>query len=162
MGKQSDHPYRKGTGEVLETITVPDLSGPELIAAAEKALVLTYLDADYAKYEFLRDERGKTYEVMVWKPGREVVPGKEVRAYFKERGFHGNAAAFIAWATKHNPNGYHATILEDDRLFRGAGGGLFAPDFVRDDGRRKLSLYYGVRNRWLDGWAFVAFREIHS
>jgi hypothetical protein len=144
----------------LETIRVPDLSGPELIAEVKKALVLTYLNPDYAKCDFLRDERGKKYEVMIWKPGREVVPGEEVRVYFKERGFHGNTAAFIAWVTKHVPNGYHATIPEDDRLFCDADGYLCAPSFVRAGGGREFRLYGDVRNLWGGRWAFVAFREI--
>jgi hypothetical protein len=149
----------KAAEEIRDLITVPARSAAELIAQA-KTLGLTYLDKDLESWDFIRDEAGKTYEVLVWKPGREVVPATEVRAHFP-KGFTGNTAAFIAWVTKHDPEGYYASIPEDDRLFAD-GGSLFAPNFFRAEADRKLGLYYDLRRRWCDYWSFVAFREVQA
>lgn len=159
---QTGSPYRGGVPADVSTdrIQVSDLTASELIALAKKELKLTYLDGDLVKWNFITDERGKTYEVQVWKPGREVVPAAEVREHFKD-GFVGNTAAFVAWVTKHNPEGYHASIPEDARLFQD-GSHLYAPGFFRDESRRKLGLYNDVRYRWYDSWCFVAFREFKS
>jgi hypothetical protein len=160
--EQTGSPYRGGPsgGEKRDLVNVPDLSAAGLIQFAQEKLGLTYLDADLAKWDFVTDERGKTYEVKVWKPGRGVVPATEVREHFTD-GFVGNAAAFVAWVTKHNPEGFHASIPEDDRLFQ-HGGRLCAPDFLRDGGYRGLGLDDGVRGRWYGDWCFVAFREFKS
>ncbi|MEI7512623.1 MAG: hypothetical protein WCK01_04155 [Candidatus Uhrbacteria bacterium] len=145
---------------VLERITVPNLPAAELIAQAQSKLELTYLDGDLAKWDFVTDECGKTYEVQSWKPGREVVPATEVREHFKD-GFVGNTAAFIALMTRDNPEGYHASIPADDRLFQ-SGGLLYAPYFLRDECDRKLGLRHDVRDRWRDDMCFWAFREFKN
>lgn len=143
-------PYR-------DLVTVPDLPAAALIELAKMDLKLTYLDGDLAKWGFITDERGKIYEVQVWKPGRDFVTAAEVREHFKN-GFVGNTAAFVAWVTKHSPEGYHASIPEDARLFA-HGSNLYAPHFLRVGERRGLCLSYDVRSRWNDDWSFVAFRE---
>jgi hypothetical protein len=143
-----------------DLIQVPDLSAVELIKLAQEKLGLTYLDPDYAKYAFLHDERGKTYEAKVWKPGREVVPATEVREHFTD-GFVGNTAAFTAWLIKHDPEGYHASIPADDRLFQ-HGSSLCAPGFLRAESDRQLRLSDDVRYRWGGDCSFVAFREFKS
>jgi hypothetical protein len=78
----------------------------------------------------------------------------------RERGFTGNTATFIEWITAKNPEGYYASIPEDDRCWHGPWSrGLCAPCFGRDGSDRKLSLY-GLQGGWGDGWVFVAFREV--
>lgn len=155
---QTGSPYRGGvpSGDALERITVPNLSAAELVAQAQSKRNLTYLNPDLAKWGFVTDEAGKTYEVMVWAPGRNVSTD-DVRKHFPE-GFHGNTAAFIAWVTAKNPEGYHASIPEDDRLFL-RGDNLCAPHFNRGDRSRDLRLFC-VDVDWSDGCRFVAFREV--
>ncbi|MEI7512635.1 MAG: hypothetical protein WCK01_04225 [Candidatus Uhrbacteria bacterium] len=159
---QTGSPYRGGvpSGESRDRITVTAPSAAGLIKLAKKQLSLTYLDGDLAKWDFVTDECGKTYEVQSWKPGREVVPATEVREHFKD-GFVGNTAAFIALMTRDNPEGYHASIPADDRLFQ-SGGLLYAPYFLRDECDRKLGLRHDVRDRWRDDMCFWAFREFKN
>lgn len=145
---------------VLDRITVPNLSAADLVAQTKKEFNLNCLDADLAKWDFITDERGKTYEVQIWTPGRGVVPATEVRTHFKD-GFVGNTAAFIAWVKKTNPQGSHASIPEDDQLFR-RGDYLCALYFRRVGEGRELNLCSDVRLRWHDYWSFVAFREVKT
>lgn len=145
--------------QATDLITVPDLSAAELVAKAKRKLRPTVLSPNLTSWDFIRDERGKTYEVQVWKPGRAVVPAEEVRPHFTD-GFTGNTAAFVAWVTKNSPLGFFASIPEDERLFRG-GEYLRALSFGRDGGYRMLRLYHDVRGRWKDAsWSFAAFREV--
>ncbi len=144
----------------LDRITVPNLTAAALIELAKKELKLTYLDDELAYWDFFKDEHGKTYEVQVWNPGREVIPATEVRKHFKD-GFVGNTPAFITWVIKHSPNGYHASIPPNDRLFV-SGNHLDAPRFVCDDEDREINLYSDVRNMWGNYWFFVAFREFKN
>jgi hypothetical protein len=155
-------PYRgTSVGESRDRITVPNLSAAELVTQAKNKLKLTYLDeTGYAGYDFVTDEGGKTYEVLVWKPGR-YVETKEVRKHFEELGAGGNTAAFVTWVTEHNPEGYYVSIPSDDsRLFRGPeSGDLDAPRFCRGGSGRSLSLDV-VHDGWDGHWSFVAFREV--
>jgi len=149
---------KKRKRETRDLIQVPDLTASQLVELAQKELKLNCLDPNLATWNFVTDERGKTYEVKVWKPSCVVVSADEVRKHFKD-GFVGNTAAFVAWVTKHNPEGYHATIPADDRLFQ-YGSDLCAPYFYRGEGGRSLNLCGDVRGRGYDYWSFVAFREV--
>lgn len=142
-------------GDALERITIPNLSAAELVAQAQSKLERTYLDPGFAKWEFVTNEAGKTYEVMVWAPGRYVT-NEEVRRHFP-KGFTGNTAAFVTWVTVNNPEGFYASIPEDGRLFLG-GGNLCVPIFNREDGYRSLDLIH-IDDDWYDLYCFVAFRE---
>lgn len=142
-------------------ITVPNLSAKELFALAEEKLELTFPDdSGYASYDFVRDEGGKTYQVMVWQPVRSITT-EEVCKYFNGLGFDGNPAAFLAWATEHNPEGCHVSLPSDDsRLYRHPlSGVLYAPLFASGDGYRELGLCF-VDRWWSAYWSFVAFREV--
>ena len=140
-----------------ETVTVPDLPASALVAVVNEVVGLTYLNPDYAKYAFLQGERGKTYEVLTWKPGRGV-SSDAVREHFNALGFHGNTAAFLEWNRKDHGDGWFASIPEDDRCFRGADRSLFAPLFLRGGACRGLRLG-GLDGGWSGAGVFVAFRE---
>jgi hypothetical protein len=139
-------------------ITVPNLSAAELVQLAQEKLVLTYLDGDLAKWDFITDECGKTYEVRFWTPGRGVAHHTNMRKDFKD-GFVGNTAAFIALMMRDNPEGYHASVPEVTRLFQD-GDRLCPPRFFRNERHRKLSLNRGHRCSWWDQVCFWAFREV--
>ncbi|MFH1078122.1 MAG: hypothetical protein V1745_02460 [Patescibacteria group bacterium] len=47
--------------------------------------------------DLYRGERGRSYEAVVWKPGR-VIEGLEARSWLKRQGFDGNFAVFVAWS----------------------------------------------------------------
>jgi len=151
-------------GQETGTVTVPDLPANELIALArrsfqEAGIPLTYLDSDYNGWNFLLDERGKTFRVFTRNVGREW-ESEEARTWQKSIGADGNTAAFIAWVIKHKPMGLFTSIPNDRaRLFRYSSGILYAPFFYRDGDRRKLDLS-DVRSRW-DAVSFaVAFSAI--
>ena len=134
----------------------------ELIRRIKGKVNLTYLNQNLAAWDFMKDEPGKTYEVMTWAPGRTVSDYREVQLYFRERGFGGNTAAFAVWLERHAPMGYHASIPEDDRLWRGSrSDDLYASYFYQDGACRDLGLF-GVRDGWHGYWIFVAFREVPS
>jgi len=143
-----------------DRIIVPHLSAPALIAQAKEKLILIYCNSNLKTWKFGTPDRATTYEVHTWPPDRTVT-SEEVRAYFRERGFIGNTAAFIAWVTQQNPaDGYYTSIPEDDQLWRGPESRvLCAPCFDRGGSYRGLGLR-GVRRSWYKGWVFVAFREL--
>ena len=140
-------------------VVVPNLSAAGLVARAKQDLALTYLDDDFAKWNFVNGEEGKRYERLIWTPGR-VVQSADIRTYFRERGFNGNTAAFVAWAASKNPEGYFVSIPdEDDRLWPDPESGrLYAPRFIRIATHRKLRLF--DVGGWHGPWSFVAFREV--
>ena len=144
--------------DATNCITVPDLSAVQLLEWVRSRLTLEYPISAIEGWDFVRDERGKTYEVEVWTPGCRVVPAWEVRPHFSN-GFFGNTAAFIAWVEMTNPLGQFASIPEDDRLYC-LGSQLRALNFERVNGRRGSFDSRHVRNRWGASWSFVAFREV--
>lgn len=160
------HPFR-GTsiGDACNVIEVPDIDAMDLTALTKSHCGLTYLDRDYAKWDFHRgidgnpiSGRGKRFEVMTWEPKRNVKPD-EVRAYFKNRGFYGHTGAFTAFIKERKPNGYHASIPEDNGCWRYSAGGLCVPRSSLDDDNRALYQSW-LDNDWDSGWVFVAFREL--
>lgn len=142
-------------------ITVPNLSAAEIVKLAKKEINLIYLAPELDTWDFIQDEQGKTYEVMKHDFGRKVSV-KDVPAFFQERGFTGNTAAFIALMAREKPNGYHASIPE--RLWRDPESGkLHVPHFAQFGGPILGLRWTG--HDWsgddgCPGWAFVAFREV--
>jgi len=144
-----------------DRITVPHLSASALVAQAKEKLSLTYCCVDLASWNFITDECSKTYEVLTHCFGHNV-RSDVVRGFFRERGFGGCTAAFIAWLIEKNPEGCYASIPEDVRLLRVPESRiLIAPYFYRDDTYRKL-LLDDIRFDWRGDCVFVAFRELPS
>ncbi len=151
-------------------VLVPDLAAVDLTALVKKDLNLTYLDADYARWNYYRDNdgkviegRGKKFEAMIYKPElgpNDVAASEAVRAYFRGRGFSGHAGAFTQWR-RQNPGlmGYHASVLEDNACWRDSDGRLYVPYSFFDGDDRKLDRDWVGRD-WDAGWSFVAFREV--
>lgn len=153
-------------------VVVPDMPAVELIALAKKDLSLTYLDSDYATWDFHIsfdgkpvEGRGKRFEVMVWKPelGRDdSISAEAVREHFRKFGFHGHAAAFTQWRRQNaDVMGYHATLPKDCACWRSPGGGLYVPTSGFDAVNRWLRNVW-LGDGWGDDWSFVAFRELLS
>lgn len=124
----------------------------------KKKCALTYIDPDFLNWNFVKDEAGKIYEFDIWSP-KHSVTSQNVREHFQARGFQGNTTAFITWLKEQKPNGYHASIPEDNGCWRDSDGSLFVPysgfgvEF-REFDRRWIGL------DWHDHWSFVAFREL--
>lgn len=151
-------------------VVVPDLSAVELTALTKRDLNLTYLDTDYAKWDYYRDLDGNPihgrclkFEALVWKPELDpnsIISSEQARAYLRERGFYGHVGAFTQWRGQ-NPDlmGYHASIPEDAACWRRADGHLCAPYSYFDGGYRELGQDW-VGSDWDDDWSFVGFREV--
>ncbi len=150
-------------------VIVPDMLAIDLIAATKRELNLTYLDSEYAAWDYYRgvdgtviNGRGKKFEVMVWKP--ELKPGERitseaVRSHLRELGFHGHTGAFTAWRKTCALSGYHASIPEDNSCWRHSDGRLCVPSSDFDGGLRGLYRDW-LGNDWSGRCSFVAFREI--
>src|SRR3989339_380556 len=124
----------------LVTVVVQSIPAPQLVEWVKGKLTLTYLNLNFATWDFLRGEGGKRFEVLTWAPGRWV-SSDEVRTYFRGKGSVGNTAAFLSWIGETNPEGYWVSIPEDEHLWRHPrSGSLCAPNFLRDGSRRRLSL----------------------
>lgn len=139
-------------------VTVPDLTPANLVAQVHDTLTLTDFNESYASWDFIRDERGKTYEVLVWKPGR-VVTSDEVRKHFAALGADGNTAAFLVWIVKNDPKGWFVSIpSQDARLFQQAAD-FAAPGYYRGAGDRMLGFKF-VDTEFHEDYCFIAFREV--
>ncbi|MFA6429539.1 MAG: hypothetical protein WCV84_03520 [Patescibacteria group bacterium] len=146
-------------------LLVPDLSAVALTAFAEKRLRLTRLDRGYKDWDYYRGQdgteilgRGRWFEPLIWTPGRSV-GSEEVRGYFRDKGFHGDAGAFTAWRLTCGLNGWHASVPDDNGCWRHPGGYLCAPYSSFDGGDR--GLYQGrVGGLWHVLFSFVGFREV--
>ncbi len=138
-------------------VRVPNVhSSSELMELARIELRQEYFARGWERVEFLGNDAGKTFEVMVWRPGQKLGPD-EVRRHFSKWGFAGNASAFITWSVFCDEKGMFITVLPQEAdPFPG-----FAPEFRRYDNSRHLGLDT-VRFGWGDLFKFVAFREVKS
>lgn len=141
------------------------LTKEHLIRFAQAQLGSAHIASEFFTWDFIREERGKLYEVQVRTPNREIVPASEIHEHFTN-GFVGNTACFIAWAIEYNPKGFHASIPELSQLLQKNINGkteLAAPYYgLSGDSRGDLSLSIDARYKWSQGWSYVAFREIHQ
>lgn len=159
-----------------DLVTVPNLSAAELVVEAVRKLSIYVLSPDYASWDFIRDERGRTYEAITWSPNsvrsmEEYVTMHEAREHFRRLGADGNTPAFIAWIMKNDPMGYWRSVpSEDDRLLRedtpqflrNVEFELYAPSFLRlPDDQRNLELCLLDGSRWAPH-SYVAFRKVES
>lgn len=153
-----------GVSSAPETVTVPDLPVAELIALAEQSfkdagIPLTYLNPDYSGWDFLLNERGKTFRVFTNTFTKDW-EADDARAWQEDIGADGNTAAFIAWVIARKPTGYFVSIPNDDSpLCRDSDGRLCVPYFRRDADHRRL-LLNDVRHGWHRDYSVVAFRAI--
>lgn len=146
--------------EVRELVHVPDLPTLKFVQLVEYELKLTHLDPLFLKQEFIRDERGATFETRFWTPVSDVIPAKHVRAVFAKDGFSGNTPAFMAWLMRYRKLGSFASIPDDAGLFR-SGRLRAASEAFRSLDNRLLSLSKYVRIPWNSGVTFVAFRKVN-
>jgi hypothetical protein len=147
-----------------ETVMVPNLSTRTQVAVVIESIgllgLMVNLSPDFAKYGFLRDERGKVYQVLTWQPGQSV-SSDTVLDYFDDIGYHGNTAAFLEWIKKDRGQGVFASIPDGGRCFRDGAVGLCAPCFDRTGSPPELYLRR-LDSDWYDGTVFVGFREVQT
>jgi hypothetical protein len=142
----------------LVTITDLTITAPALVSAVRDELELTRLDDCYSEWDFIRDEPGRTFEVLVWAQG-SATSSDAAREHFAALGAQGNTALFLEWIRNRQRNGWFITVPEDDRLFRNAYGERLVPVFLRDGESRRLRLG-NFTGEWQDTYMFVAFREV--
>jgi hypothetical protein len=150
-------------------IVVPDLAAVELTALVKRELNLTFLDGEYARWDYYTAHdgtpisgRGKRFEVLVWKPelrSDQAISSEAVRKHFRDLGYFGHAGAFTQWRRTCGLEGYYASIPEDSACWRSSDGRLCAPYSIFLGGPRKLSRSW-IRDDWGVRWSFVAFREV--
>ncbi len=148
--------------EFFQTITVPNLHQTDFLDLVKTRCDLTYLYPGY-RDEYMFSEwtgRGRTFRFLIWTPGRTVA-SREVREYFKAKGFYGHASAFMAWIADKKPVGLYATIPDDKDCFlmNSRRGTIYVPLFQSTNGQRKLDWndYY---TDWGGDQSFVGFREL--
>lgn len=147
----------------VERFRMPDIAPSELVPLAEKQLNLTHLDEFFTRNDVLRDLRGKSFEVRLWKPHRRVSPFKHAHPYFQNKGYEGNVEAFIGWLIKRSPKrGLFVTAPELDwRTDPVRAGSIQAPLLFMNHQFRDLDQALG-NLEFRRGATFVAFREISS
>lgn len=150
-------------------VTVPDLSSAQLIEAARKRF--HDLDPDLVSWDFVRDERGKTFEfALFYTTMNQKCAPEQVHEYFRKLGMDGNIAAFIVWATCFNPAGVYSTIPSEDSQMLRMGDDLctaallrFPPKKLTDKLRSYLCLGHNISSASSEEdvvWAYVGFREV--
>jgi len=145
-------------------ISVSDRSVNDLLDRARREIGQYLCMGDGFVEMNLADELGKTYEVKIWSPGH-YVSADEVRVHFKNQGFVGNTAAFIAWVIKHRPVSLHYTVPET--VLNGEEGRSYAPfcyqckpcEWIEGPGAYDLGLS-PVLNELRGHGVFIAFREV--
>ena len=160
-----------------EVIEVPDLSATDLVLLASQTVPFSYPTGDrLAGWNFYQDRKGnvdrggKRYRVSILASERKI-PTDAVRTYFRERGFTGNTAAFIALVMKRKPIGWWASIPEDDGVLCSVSFPFKEPILqvpCLNDGHHYPGL--GLQRIvdsvcpsgyiWPAGWIFAAFREV--
>lgn len=145
-------------------VTIPVLSTWDLIQRVREALDVTRIDPDYEHWRFCMHivqpggEGESEFEFLTYRPTENLYP-EAIRQYFKERGYFGHPAAFMAWLIDQGPRGYRASFPEDEACYRSGNGRLKAPSFHACEGGITLSLH--PLNVILDvGGVYVAFRQV--
>jgi hypothetical protein len=153
--------------ETLQIVRVPDLPWCELVTSAARKLGRARVHPLLVKEDLFRGERGRVYEALVWKPGT-VIHGAKVRAHFKDLGFQGNLAAFVAWAMSSEIAASCercVTITDDQSHFSLRGIEDLAPCLLRGfhaSGYGCSLTLSRVLKPMHTHWTFVAFREAEA
>ncbi|MEI7512851.1 MAG: hypothetical protein WCK01_05345 [Candidatus Uhrbacteria bacterium] len=145
-------------------VTVPDLPADRMIKLIDKLFEPSYLDPDFVGWDFMRGERGKTFDVKVWTPDNDLASANEVRSHFKKRNnFRGNTAALLAWFAKCDHDGRYATVPENKHLYMLGRSGCL-PQCIRTEGDAKLHLFRSVNGPCVasEGWTFLGFKEANA
>lgn len=147
---------------MLEIITVPDLHAAGLAALLNKESRPVFFHDQFAVWDFIQGERGKSYEVMTWSP-KQATSTEETRRYFRTRGFNGIVPAFFEWLIRHKPQGYYVTIpSEDISLWHSQDAKHSCVPSYRSQGILNQLVLDDIDTEWSDQFVFVAFREIVS
>jgi len=147
-------------------ITVPQLASLDLLKhAIQQARLTRRVDDSFKAWNFITDECGKTFEVLTHAFTHSRVSREDIRKHFREKGFSGNTAAFIAWLCgPKSPCGSYMCIPDEDRLPRKSKfGSWVAPSFFQDEKRKNRILGFeqiGDPDYFGGQTIFVAFREI--
>ena len=147
-------------------VLVPDLPAIKLTALVRRKLKLTYVDPEFAEWDYHTDRngqpiqgRGLAFEALAWTPGK-VVSEDEVRSYFRDQGgFYGHSAAFMAWRRTCGLQGSHASIPEDEACWPHPDGSVLPTSHFNHLGRELCLFGLGYNPR--GEWSFVGFR-VHS
>jgi hypothetical protein len=145
----------------LDRIKVPNLSSRKLVKEAAKKLGLTFVDPDFKRWDFIGDDRGRTFDTRIWMHDRDRIPAEYVREQFTKRDFHGNVAAFITWMLEHDLGNRYSTIPRDREMFR-LGDSLVVPHTRAYGDDRKLCLFRSPFGVWeeRETWHFLAFKKV--
>ncbi len=150
-----------------QIVRVPDLSWDGLVASAARKLGRARVHPLLLKGDLYRGERGRTYEALVWKP-ETVIHGAEIRALFKDLGFQGNLAAFVAWVMSSDIAASCErciTITDDQSHFSLRGIDDLSPCLLRGyrgSGYGCTLTLSRVLKPMHTHWTFVAFRDVEA
>ena len=144
--------------DAREIVIVPDVTADLLLSSAQSEAGILRLDSAFAEWDFLRDEGGKSFEVLTWTPTPDVST-EAAREYFARLGFGGNTAAFLEWLKSYRLYGWAITIPEDARLYRDRVNDLYVARLYRDEAYCRLCLAR-TRGTWSLDHTFVGFREV--
>lgn len=150
-----------------ETITVPDLPAAELIALVERSfqearIPLDYVNPELATWDFLLNERSKTFQVFMRTFDRQWT-AEDARMWQQSLGADGNVAAYLTWVMTKKPTGISVSIPNDDaRLYNLLNRSKSTPcvlGFEHVSGDRILG-FDSFECRWSSRSYLVAFRII--
>ncbi len=163
-----------------QIIVVPDLPPSELVARfvhefGKYGLPVSILREQYKIWDFTRyrtadgeperclDVRGQRYEVLTLR-SRPHRTTSRIKKYFKRFAADGNTAALLTWCMETKPQGYFATIPDDEGLLwrDPASGVLSIPAFGYLPPTELYLVLYELGDEWYGPIQFVGFRELPS
>lgn len=153
------------------TVDVPNLSAHELVAITKKESGIGFIQL-YEDWNFYRRRGfgsihgpGRRFEVGVWKrdpTDERAISLQRVQWVFARLGFRGNVGAFIQWLRGTQPEGYYATVLEENEGYS-LDERTLLPAYSSDQDGRRLDVIPLLRESSAGEvykYSFVAFREL--
>ena len=144
-------------------VFVPDNSSNGTLATTKSRLMMygDQIDDRFLGWDFMHDSGGEFYEVTRFSSRNIGTDSNDVRAYFQEKGFEGNVAAFLVWIEKERPNNAaYGTIPPDDKLRKDSRSDqLLVPFLCKRLGKPVLD-FQSVNSTWFSNHVFVGFKKI--
>lgn len=127
----------------MKTVSIPqDATWRSLIQALMEGTGQTEHDmpGGIVQDDHLRDEAGKTFEVLQWHPGHKVTR-HEVEQYFDKLGAKPSLPAFVVWTMNLDlPDGEYVCLADHETWSEDQG--YYVPTFRRQGHDRSMDLRY--------------------
>ncbi len=145
-------------------IIVPDVTSFQLLGRIMPRISNVEIDPDFDEWDFIGETRGKTFEVIIWKPNTHTTP----RTVLPQEcnGYEAMTAPFLAWLIENQPKGWYASQVPREMRFKHPSCSArvmphAVPMYTCANGKTQFNLI-NPPYPWYPWFHFALFREMPS